>query len=41
MKKTLTVLVLLLCAASLVISLGLFYNMGAAGVRPRCSRNRR
>ena len=28
MKKTLTVLVLLLCAASLVISLGLFYNMG-------------
>lgn len=28
MKKMLTVIILLLCAASLVILLGLFYNMG-------------
>ena len=37
MKKTLTAIVLLLCAAALIISLGLFYNMGVFADEAGCS----
>ena len=37
MKKTLTAIVLLLCAASLIISLVLFYHMGVFADEAGCS----
>ena len=37
MKKTLTVVILLLCAASLIISVGLFYHMGVFVDEAGCS----
>lgn len=37
MKKTLMAIILLLCAASLIISLGLFYNMGVFVDEAGCS----
>ena len=37
MKKTLTAIVLLLCAASLIISLVLFYHMGVFVDEAGCS----